>query len=796
MKILVCPHDLDLGGSQLNAIELAAAVTAIGHECIVFGRRGTLCARIDELGLEFVESPEPGRRPSQNVARAIRELVVERGIDVVHGYEWPPALEAALATEPLPDAAAVCTVMSMAVAPFLPKWMPLVVGTQQISAVEQARGRLAVTLIEPPVDLAHNTAPGDAEIAAFRARWGLDERPVVACVSRLVPDLKAEGILAAIEVAGELADALPFQLLIVGDGSSRPDMVKAAARADAGRGRRSVVFTGELADPRVAYATADIMLGMGGSALRSLAFGKPLIVQGEHGFFRTLSRQTAEVFRWQGWYGVGEGRADGAGRLRAELEPLLADEDLRRELGAFSRELVEDFSITKAAHRQVAVYRDAWAARADQKRRFLSAAASAGALGGYYLRRGVARRLGRAPTDDFNAVPVAGERHVTAGAPRAAGAAHDPILYFPGVAWDDVAGTDRQLVTEISRQRPVIWVDPTQSPLRRRVPSVPAVTSPRPNIVRLRGAIVPANQRPVLRWIADVWCGVIAQAYLRRNGLTPSAVVCASSSPMLAHTRRLPGRKVYYATDDFVEAGALWGVDRRYLGTAREANLREADLVLAVTPELARHLQRTSRASRWLPNGADLDVLARPDVERAQDVRLPSPIAGVVGQFNSRVDLSVLQAVQGTGIGLLLVGPQRFHSSDTAERFAALTRLPGVQWVTAVPRDDLPAYLACMDVGLTPYADTMFNRRSYPLKTIEYLAAGRPVVATDVATTEGLDARFVSTAGSAEAFASLVHERVRARSDDREIRRSVADAGWPSRARQLLAWLDEEGTAP
>ena len=792
MKILVCPHDLDLGGSQLNAIELAAAVTAIGHECIVFGRRGTLCARIDELGLEFVESPQPGRRPSPTVARAIRELVVERGIDVVHGYEWPPALEAALATEPLPGAAAVCTVMSMSVAPFIPRWMPLVVGTQQISAVEQARGRLAVTLIEPPVDLVHNTAPGDAEIAAFRAAWGLDERPVVACVSRLVPDLKAEGILAAIEAAGQLADELPFQLLIVGDGSSRADMVEAAARADAGRRLGSVVFTGELADPRVAYATADVVLGMGGSALRSLAFGKPLIVQGEHGFFQTLTPRTADLFRWQGWYGVGPGRDQGPRLLRAELAPLLADDERRRELGAFSRELVEDFSLTAAAHRQVAVYRDAWAGRAEQKRRVVAAAASAGALGGYYLRRGVARRLGGAPTDDFNAVPVAAAGRSQAPARRSVGTAHDPILYFPGVAWDDVAGTDRQLVTEISRQRPVIWVDPSQSPLHRRVPSVAAVTRPRPNIVRLRGAIVPANQRPVLRWIADAWCGFIAQAYLRRHGLTPSAVVCASSSPMLARTRRLPGRKVYYATDDFVEAGTLWGVDRRYLGAAREANLREAELVLAVTPELGRHLQRTSRASRWLPNGADLDVLARSEVERAQDVRLPSPIAGVVGQFNSRVDLSVLQAVQGAGIGLLLVGPQRFHSSDTAERFAALTRLPGVQWVTAVSRDDLPAYLACMDVGLTPYADTMFNRRSYPLKTIEYLAAGRPVVATDVATTEGLDHRFVSTAESAESFASLVHESVRTPADRREIRRSVADAGWSSRARQLLAWLDEE----
>jgi hypothetical protein len=37
-----------------------------------------------------------------------------------------------------------------------------------------------------------------------------------------------------------------------------------------------------------------------------------------------------------------------------------------------------------------------------------------------------------------------------------------------------------------------------------------------------------------------------------------------------------------------------------------------------------------------------------------------------------------------------------------------------------------------MDVGLTPYADTPFNQASFPLKTLEYLSAGLPVVSTDL----------------------------------------------------------------
>jgi len=790
MRILVYPHDLNMGGSQTNAIDLASALTARGHECIIFGRRGTLCERIEQLGLEFIESPEPGRRPSLRIARALRAIAVERGIDVIHGYEWPPGLEAAMAAEPLADVAAVCTVMSMAVAPFLPEWMPLVVGTQQISAVEQGRGRLSVNLIEPSVDLGYNGAVPQTAIAAFRAQYGLDERPVVVSVCRLVPELKSEGLFTAIEVAADLAATAPFQLLIVGDGKARDDLERAAARAEDRAGRRTVVFTGELADPRVAYAVADVALGMGGSALRSLAFGAPLIVQGEGGFFRALTPESVDIFRWQGWYGVGAPGTDGRAALAKELLPLLTDPHRRERAGRFSREVVEEFSLESAAHRQLAVYRDAWAGRAAQKRRLRAAAESFAGLANYHLTQRVARWRGRQRTDDFNAVPVAAR---SAGAARRSGAVDSgPILYFPGVGWDTLSGTDRLLVTELARHAPIVWVDTPHTPIHKRDRGIPAVTRPQENVVRLRASTVPGVQRPYLRAVANRRRARAARRYLAAQGLRPRGIVASTTAPMLALTKDLPGVKVYYATDDFVEAGALWGVGRGYLSKAREANLAAADLVLAVTPELARHLQRTPTAGRWLPNGTEVHSPAAPEVTTATDVVLPSPIVGVVGQFNSRTDLAVLRAVQAAGLSLLLVGPRWFTTREDDEAFDALIALPGVQWVDAVPRERLPAYLALMTVGLTPYADSMFNRRSYPLKTLDYLAAGLPVVTTAVAGTGALDRRFVFTAGSADEIVDRIREVAAAEWDRAEIRRSAEPHGWGARAQQFIDLVKED----
>lgn len=791
MRILVYPHDLNMGGSQTNAIELAAAVSRLGHDCVVFGRPGSLCARIDDLGLEFVESPDPGRRPSLRTVKVLREVTRTREIDIIHGYEWPPGMEAVLAAEGLPGTAAVCTVMSMAVAPFLPRSLPLVVGTQQISAVEQASGRLNVNLIEPPVDLEHNGHVTSLVVDQFKNDWRLDERPVVVCVSRLVPELKAEGILTAIEVAGALASVVPFQLVVVGDGRARAAMEAAAERTNQLAGRKTVVFTGELADPRPAYAAADVVLGMGGSALRSLAFSKPLVVQGENGFFRRLSPDSVDEFRWQGWYGVGPGAKYGPKTLQTELVPLLTDLSMRSDLAIFGREVVEDISLARAAKLQVTIYRDAFASRVKQKRRYVDGGRSAAQLGRYYAVQRLDRLRGRRRADDFNADPVAGTRTTSRTAPVTA-KEDGPILYFPGVGWDTLAGTDRHLATELSRHSPVVWVDTPHSVLRKRDRVVPGLSHPLDNVVRLRAPTFAGVQRPFLRGVANRRRVRAARHYLNANGLSPTAVIASTTAPMLDLLDDISGIRVYYATDDYVEAADLWNVNKRYLSRSRERNLASADLVMAVTPELARHLQRGPQAPRWLANGADLDRFVGMANVPSADIPLTSPVAGIVGQFNSRTDLRLLQYVQQTGMSLLLVGPRWFIHAEDERLFDELTNAPGVHWVDELSRAELAPFLRRLDVGLTPYADSMFNRRSYPLKTLEYLAAGVPVVTTDVASLAGLDRRYVSAERTAAEFSKQVWKVAREPMNHNDIQTSVQSDSWASRAAQLLAWLNTE----
>src|ERR1700680_2468459 len=91
-------------------------------------------------------------------------------------------------------------------------------------------------------------------------------------------------------------------------------MEETTPAANARAGRKVAVLTGELQDPRSAYAAANVVLGMGGSALRGMAFGKPLIVQGERGFWELVTLESTLTFLRPGWEGGGPSGARRAWR--------------------------------------------------------------------------------------------------------------------------------------------------------------------------------------------------------------------------------------------------------------------------------------------------------------------------------------------------------------------------------------------------------------------------------------------------------------------------------------------------
>jgi glycosyltransferase involved in cell wall biosynthesis len=403
VRILVYPPAMRIGGSQLGAVELAEELIRRRHEVVVFAEDGTLSERVNQAGIPFVAAPErPKVRPWLPTAHALNHAVDKHGIDLVHAFEWPPILEAVggpLMTRGVP---VVGTVMSMSVAPFIPVFVPLIVGTAHLADVERQR-RPVVDLVEPSVDVDANR-PGTTGTDIRRSLGAGDETLLVVVVSRLANELKREGLLEAVRAVGELATRRDIRLVVAGDGHARAEIEALSEAVNLEVGRDVVMLLGSVNDPRPVYDAADIALGMGSSALRAMAFGKPLIVQGERGFWRLLDRSSLEIFLSQGWYGIGDGR-DGVPGLMTTLEELADDPVRRSELGIFARQVVcQRFSLERAGALHEQIYRRARAAVPRRTRVALRAAEPIARAYAHELRGRLDRLRRRGPTEDFNAI--------------------------------------------------------------------------------------------------------------------------------------------------------------------------------------------------------------------------------------------------------------------------------------------------------------------------------------------------------------------------------------------------------
>jgi hypothetical protein len=104
---------------------------------------------------------------------------------------------------------------------------------------------------------------------------------------------------------------------------------------------------------------------MGGSALRGMAFGKPVVVVGAEGFASAVTPQTADYFSYYGIYGIGDGDRDNA-RLRGLISELAMDRAHAEELGRFARSYVaSQFGLDRVAGELAACYDSAVTERAS-----------------------------------------------------------------------------------------------------------------------------------------------------------------------------------------------------------------------------------------------------------------------------------------------------------------------------------------------------------------------------------------------------------------------------------------------
>lgn len=345
-------------------------------------------------------------------------------------------------------------------------------------------------------------------------------------------------------------------------------------------------------------------------------------------------------------------------------------------------------------------------------------------------------------------------------APSLAGlwAGQDLVLVAAANSWDEARMADRQLAVALSAHAPVLYVDPARSVVARaRLHGLAGLRGGRvrqvaDRVVRLSPEGLPAGSRAGVAGLNRLVVAHQIRRVLRTTGGTVRAFLEANvQAPTMD---RIPAAsRVYWAQDDFVAMGPLVGVSPRLLARGERRLTAAADAIIAANPTVAGSLAAPGRAIHLIPFGCDVGLFGGP-AARDPAVDLPHPIAFLMGTLNDRLDVDCLRAVVDEGVSLLLVGPRSPRFASPA--FDALLTRPDVQWTGPRAFEDLPALLAHADVGIVPYTHSPFNEGSFPLKTLEYLAAGLPVVATDLPAIRWLASPHVEVADRAAEFGRTV----------------------------------------
>lgn len=189
---------------------------------------------------------------------------------------------------------------------------------------------------------------------------------------------------------------------------------------------------------------------------------------------------------------------------------------------------------------------------------------------------------------------------------------------------------------------------------------------------------------------------------------------------------------VYYRRDN-LPPFPYW---RKHATRLEPQLISKSDIVLCNSPELAEHAAKFNPRSYSIGQGVDVEAYdVTLNMQEPEELsRIPHPRVGYVGDINSlRLDADLIHevAIARPDWSVVLIGPE-----DKVFAEHALHGLPNVHFVGRVAKSRVPAFMHALDVCMNPQQVNEITLGNYPRKVDEYLAMGKPVVATRTRTME------------------------------------------------------------
>jgi glycosyltransferase involved in cell wall biosynthesis len=187
-----------------------------------------------------------------------------------------------------------------------------------------------------------------------------------------------------------------------------------------------------------------------------------------------------------------------------------------------------------------------------------------------------------------------------------------------------------------------------------------------------------------------------------------------------------PSLSIYYSRD-FMLAVDYW---KKHGEKIEPELIRKSTLCVANSTYLRDYCKQYNLNSFYIGQGCELGLFRNPGQLAAVDAieKLSGPKIGYVGALQSiRLDIELIShiALSKPEWNVILVGPE-----DEIFKESVLHTIPNVHFLGAQKPEDLPQYINSFDVCINPQLVNQVTIGNYPRKIDEYLAMGKPVVAT------------------------------------------------------------------
>ena len=175
--------------------------------------------------------------------------------------------------------------------------------------------------------------------------------------------------------------------------------------------------------------------------------------------------------------------------------------------------------------------------------------------------------------------------------------------------------------------------------------------------------------------------------------------------------------------------------------------------------------------------------------KKMQDViNLQLPIIGFFGALASWVDYQLIEDVakKNTGYSFVLIGPNYDNTYLPLKK----KKIPNIHFIGPVPYKKLKHYSAWFDVSIIPFLVEQITHAVSPIKLFEYMAIGKPIVATKTQELERYNSVLLSK--NADEFSDHLYNSIKGNLSKNYfliLQQELSCNTWQSRAKKILSFI-------